>query len=135
MPRLSACPHLLRTYSDGRDDVGDDPRRRPGPRAGSPGRRARASSQRASLGSPHGKAAGACSRARGRPRPPNTSRSPVTGRWRLPAFALAALAAVVVAGCGLIPEAPPPRGELIWSAPQNPLEQATAAGLQPERKE
>jgi hypothetical protein len=47
--------------------------------------------------------------------------------------------AMTLAACGPIPDgAPvpvPPPGELIWSAPTNPLELAVSAGLQPEPKE
>jgi hypothetical protein len=43
--------------------------------------------------------------------------------------------AAIGAGCGPTSEVPPAPGELIWSAPPNPLEVTLLAGLQPEPKE
>jgi hypothetical protein len=59
----------------------------------------------------------------------------MTRRWWRPTLLLAALLAAIPAGCGSTSEPPPAPGELIWSAPGNPLELTLRAGLQPEPKE
>ena len=62
----------------------------------------------------------------------------MTNRRRQPAALLAALLVTIVSACGSTPgppPAPPAAGDLIWPAPDNPLELAVSAELRPETKE